>query len=114
MPATAHHRSNLRLSSSRLTREISNINASPWRVASTCSEVIGGERLGHVHRPAAPVAVHGQVRVRAVQLARPAATVLARATPQVVMKRAAQRQRRIVNARRQPPPEREQLPLAQL
>src|SRR5438477_886870 len=67
-----------------------------------------------VHRPAAPVAVHGQVRVGAVQLARPAATVLARATPQVVMKRAAQRQRRIVNARRQPSPEREQLPLAQL
>ena len=28
-----------------------------------------GQRLGHVHRPAAPVAVHGQVRVRAVQLA---------------------------------------------
>lgn len=46
MPATAHHRSNLRLSSSRLTRETSNINASPRRVASTCSDVIAASAWG--------------------------------------------------------------------
>ena len=39
-------RSALRLSSSRLTREISNISASPWRVASTCSEVTAANACG--------------------------------------------------------------------
>ena len=46
LPATAHHRSARRLSSSRLTREISTISASPWRVASTCSEVIAASAWG--------------------------------------------------------------------
>jgi hypothetical protein len=46
MPATTDHRSTLRLSSSRLTSEISTISASPRRVASTCSQAISASARG--------------------------------------------------------------------
>ena len=44
--SATHHRSNLRLSSSRFTREISNNNASLRRVASTCSTVTPASAFG--------------------------------------------------------------------
>ena len=115
MPATAHHRSARRLSSSRLTCEISNISASP------CAASPPHARRRSQPAPCGTYTIRlrpelytVRYAVRAVQLATPAATALARATPHVRDQRAAQRQRRIATAGRQPLPQRIQLALCEL
>ena len=108
------HSSARRLNNSKLICEISASSASLRCVTSTCASHDRLHRRRHVDRAAAPIRVHRQIRVRAVQLAAPAATPLARAPPPLVQQHAAQRPLRIRQPARQPPPARKQLAHTQL